>query len=133
MKRSRALALSFGAFAAPALQARAQSPAAPLPIRLGAIPIESTGEAYYGDELGFFKRAGLDATVQSMSNAGALVSAAISGALDVVPTNCVTMAQASGKGLPLCLVAPGAIYSDKEPTTELAVAVDSPYHSARDL
>lgn len=132
IRRAEAIALSAGALLGAITPVRAQSPAL-LPIRLGAIPIESTGEAYYGDELGFFKRAGLDASVQSMSNAGALVTAAISGALDVVPTNCVTMAQAYGKGLPLCLVAPGAIYSDKEPTTELAVAVDSPYRTARDL
>jgi NitT/TauT family transport system substrate-binding protein len=83
--------------------------------------------------MGFFKRAGLDAHVSAMPNAGAIVAAAISGSLDIVPTNCVTMAQAYAKGLPLCFVAPGAIYSSRDPTTELAVALDSPFRAPKDL
>jgi NitT/TauT family transport system substrate-binding protein len=83
--------------------------------------------------MGFFKRAGLDARVSAMPSAGAIVAAAMGGSLDIVPTNCVTMAQAYSKGLPLYFVAPGAVYSSREPTTELAVAVDSPFRTPKDL
>ncbi|HXP92287.1 MAG TPA: ABC transporter substrate-binding protein, partial [Candidatus Binatia bacterium] len=132
MKRSEALLVTAGAVTLAAAPARAQTPM-PAPIRVGAINIESSAEAYYADEAGFFKRAGLDARVSAMSSAGAIVAAAMGGALDVVPTNCVTMAQAYAKGLPLYLVAPGAIYSSSEPTTELAVTPDSTYRAPRDL
>jgi len=115
-----------------AAPARAQTPGL-VPIRVGAINIESAAEGYYADEMGFFKRAGLDARVSAMSSAGAIVAAAMGGALDVVPTNCVTMAQAYAKGLPLYLIAPGAVYSSSDPTTELAVAPDSTYRVPRDL
>jgi NitT/TauT family transport system substrate-binding protein len=131
MRRSEAI-LAAGALTLTAAGVRAQTPA-PLPVRVGAINIESSSEGYYADEMGFFKRAGLDAHVSAMSSAGAIVAAAMGGALDIVPTNCVTMAQAYSKGLPLYLVAPGAIYSSSEPTTELAVALDSPYRVPRDL
>jgi NitT/TauT family transport system substrate-binding protein len=131
MKRSEAIVLAAGALALGAHPAQAQ--AALAPIRIGALPIESMGEAYYGDDLGFFRRVGLDAHVEAMSNSGTLVSAVISGTIDVGPTNCVTMAQAYAKGLPIYFVAPGAVYSDQSPTTELAVANDSPYKTARDL
>jgi NitT/TauT family transport system substrate-binding protein len=130
MRRSEALALTAGALALGASPARAQTLA---PIRVGAINIEASGEAYYAEEGGFFKKAGLDARISAMSSAGAIVAAALAGALDVVPSNCVTMAQAYAKGLPLCLVAPGAVYSSLRPTTQLAVALDSPFRSAKDL
>jgi NitT/TauT family transport system substrate-binding protein len=133
MKRSEAILFSAGALALGTRPATAQTPAAPAPIRIGALPIESMGEAYYGDDLGFFKRAGLDARVEAMANSGTLVSAVISGTIDVGPTNCVTMAQAYTKGLPLYYIAPGAVYSDQSPTTELAVANDSPYRTPKDL
>ena len=133
MKRSEAIVLAAGALAMSARPAHAQTPGALAPIRIGALPIESMGEAYYGDDLGFFKRAGLDARVEAMSNSGTLVSAVISGTIDVGPTNCVTLAQAYAKGLPIYFIAPGAVYSDRSPTTELAVANDSPYRSAKDL
>ncbi|HEY2554574.1 MAG TPA: ABC transporter substrate-binding protein [Candidatus Cybelea sp.] len=132
MKRSEALLLAAGALGAAAAPAGAQTPA-PVPIRVGAINIESSAEAYYADEAGFFKRAGLDARITAMSSAGAIVSAAMGGSLDVVPTNCVTMAQAYAKGVPLYLVAPGAVYTSSEPTTELAVLPDSPFRSPKDL
>lgn len=131
MRRSEAI-LGAGALTLAAAAARAQSPGL-TPLRVGAINIESSSEGYYADEMGFFKRAGLDAHVSAMANAGAIVAAAMGGALDIVPTNCVTMAQAYAKGLPLYLVAPGAIYSNSEPTTELAVTPDSAYRVPKDL
>ncbi|HEY5350540.1 MAG TPA: ABC transporter substrate-binding protein [Candidatus Lustribacter sp.] len=133
MKRSEAIVLAAGALALGARPAYAQTSGARAAIRIGALPIESMGEAYYGDDLGFFQRAGLDARVEAMSNSGTLVSAVIAGTIDVGPTNCVTMAQAYSKGLPIYFIAPGAVYSAQSPTTELAVANDSTYRTARDL
>lgn len=135
LKRSQLIASSAAA-AAVALRGPAvlaQSAAPLLPIHIGAVPIESSGEGYYGSELGFFKRAGFEPEIQTMSNAGALVSAVLSGAMEFAPTNVVTMSQAYAKGLPLVYIAPGAVYSDKDPTTELAVAASSPYRAAADL
>jgi NitT/TauT family transport system substrate-binding protein len=133
MRRLEAIAFAAGTLALAARPGSAQSPATLVPIRIGTLPIESGGEAYYGDDLGFFRSAGLDAHVEAMANAGSLVSAVIGGAIDVAPTNCVTMTQAYAKGLPIYYVAPGAVYSDQSPTTELAVANDSTYRTAKDL
>jgi NitT/TauT family transport system substrate-binding protein len=133
MKRLEAVAFAAGALALGAHRASAQTPAALAPIRIGTLPIESGGQAYYGDDLGFFRNAGLDAHVEAMSNAGSLVSAVISGAIDVAPTNCVTLSQAYAKGLPIYYIAPGAVYNGQSPTTELAVANDSTYRTAKDL
>jgi NitT/TauT family transport system substrate-binding protein len=131
MKRLEAMALAAGALALGAEPALAKT--SPAPIRIGTLPIESGGQAYYGDDRGFFRSAGLAAHFEAMSNAGSLVSAVISGAIDVAPTNCVTLSQAYAKGLPIYYVAPGAVYNGESPTTELAVADDSAYRTAKDL
>ncbi len=132
MRRSRALALVASTLACATRPAFAQSSSS-AQVRIGGLPIESGSECYYAQEQGFFQRYGIDASIETLSNAGAIVAAALAGAIDIGNTNIVTLAQAYAKGLPLALVAPGAVYSEREPTTELVVADDAPYRTAKDL
>ena len=109
---------------------RAQTP---LSIRIGTDPTDTYAEPYYAQDMGFFKTAGLEAQVIDLQNGAAIAAAVASGAVDVGVSTAVQLAQAIGRGIPFVLIAGGAMYSSKEPTTVLCVAKTSPIKSAADL
>ncbi len=104
-----------------------------IPIRLGSVPVESYAEAYYAQEMGYFKRAGLDVKITSFNGGGAITAAVAAGALDIGATNSGSLSSAHVRGLPLVMIAPGGAYTSASPTTVLAVAKSSPIRSAKDL
>jgi NitT/TauT family transport system substrate-binding protein len=130
MNRRGALATVAGACTiAVARPARAQSTA----LSIATIPIDATASAWYGLELGIFSRAGLDVTIQGMSNGGAISSAVASGAVNVGCSNIVSLAQAHQHGIPFVIIAPAGLYSSKAATSVLMVPADSPIKTAKDL
>lgn len=102
-------------------------------VRVGTIPIDAEAQVFYAKDKGFFEEVGLDVEIQSITNGAAIVSAVQSGSLDIGCSNVVSIATAVERGLPLALVAPGALYSSEAPSTVLMVAKDSPIQSAEDL
>jgi NitT/TauT family transport system substrate-binding protein len=104
-----------------------------VPIKVGTDPTDTYAEPYYAEEMGFFKQAGLDAQVIDLQNGAAIAAAVASNAVDVGISTVVQLAQAVARGLPFVLVAGGAMYSSKEPTTVLCVAKNSPIATAKDL
>lgn len=129
LPRRRALALTLGACAVP-LAARAQSTPA---VRVAATANDTFAEAYYAQDLGFFKKEGLDATLLTFANGGAVATAVASGAADFGVSNPVTLAGGIIHGIPFTIVAGGGMYSTKEPTTVLCVAKSAPIRSAADF
>ena len=75
MKRQSALGLVAAFTAAPTI-VRAQ---AATTIRLGVIPAEPAAEAFYGIDMGFFKKQGIDVDLQVM-NSGAAMAPPLPGA-----------------------------------------------------
>jgi NitT/TauT family transport system substrate-binding protein len=123
------LAATAAALAAPAF-AGAQTLE---PVRFGAVPVEEAALAFYAKEKGFFKAAGLDVDLQILANGGA-VSAALGGsALDVGVTNSGSMSLAHARGVPIELVACGALYSPASPIAHLSVGKASGIKTAKDL
>lgn len=102
-------------------------------LRVGTTPNESGAEAFYAQDMGFFKKAGLDVQIISISNASLIHSGVVSGSIDIGSTSMPPAALAHERGLPYVLVAPGAIYSWKSPTSALVVAKNSPIAAAKDL
>jgi NitT/TauT family transport system substrate-binding protein len=102
-------------------------------IRIQALPTDAGAEAFYALDLGFFRDAGLDVVVQSSANGSAMISAVMSGAVDVGYANLFSQAQAHLRGLPIKLLFPASMYDGSHPATVLAVALDSTIHSVRDL
>jgi NitT/TauT family transport system substrate-binding protein len=88
---------------------------------------------YFAQELGFFKKAGLDVDVQTVTNGAAAANAVLSGALDISEGNVLSIALAHEKGLPLTFVAPLANYSSTAPTSLLMVDKTSSITSGADL
>ena len=94
---------------------------------------ESDAQVYYAQDLGYFKRAGLDVEITTMSNGAAIASAVAAGALQVGSSNILAIATARARGLPFVFIAPGGGYRDAVPTTELVVAPNSPIRTGKDL
>jgi NitT/TauT family transport system substrate-binding protein len=109
--------------------ARAQESA----MKVATIPIDTGAEAFYALDQGFFKKNGLDVSIERITNGPAIAAAVASGAVDVGFSNLVSLAIAFKKGLPITLIAAAGMYSTKAPTTTCMVALNSPIKSAKDL
>lgn len=125
------LALPAGWFGTPfgALPARADDRT----ILVGTAGKETDAQVYYAQDMGFFKKAGLNVEIQTLANGPAIAAAVASGALQIGNSNVLSIAVARQKGLPFVIFAPGALYSSTAPTTALAVVPNGPIRSAKDL
>jgi len=122
----------FGGTALAALPIREVRAAPLIPLRLGAMAIDTAGEAFYAIDKGFFTAAGLDVTLTILNNGSAIAAATSSGALDIGFGSPSPVMLAHVSGLPVMFVAPAAIYNGT-PNSVLMVAKDAPYSSAADL
>ena len=130
MKRSALLALSTAALGATSLPAFAQSSET---VRFGIVPVEEAALPYYAQEKGFFKAAGVTVELSFLPNGGSVTSGILGNALDVGVTNSGSMSNAYIKGLPLQMLACGAVYSPSSPISHLAVGKSSGIKTAKDL
>lgn len=107
---------------------------APLPIvRVGAAPYDTFAEAYYAQDLGAFKRAGLDVQIEKFTSGEKISVAVTGGAIDIGLDNPIHLALSMAHGAPFVIVGGGSLYSSKVPTTALYVARASKIAGAKDL
>jgi NitT/TauT family transport system substrate-binding protein len=123
------LAVSLATFA-PSI-ARAQS-APGATARIGVAPVEVCAEAFYGVDLGIFKKAGLDVELQFFPSPGAISTALAGNAIDVGLFDSVGLIAAHSHGLPIVFLAPGKLYEDADPEIGLVVRADGP-RAAKDV
>jgi NitT/TauT family transport system substrate-binding protein len=102
-------------------------------IRFGTAAVESYALALYAADRGAFKAAGLDVAITTLNGGGAVLAAIAGGALDLACANLGAQANAYIRGVPIAMIAPGALYTTASPTTVLAVAKASPLRTGRDL
>jgi len=102
-------------------------------LKIATIPIDVGAEVFYARDAGFFKKAGIDAQIQPITNGGAIAAAVASGAIDVGFSNLVSIATAFKRGVPITIIAPAGLYSTKTPSSVCVVAQNSPIKSAKDL
>jgi NitT/TauT family transport system substrate-binding protein len=127
--RSRALALLGSAAVFPAA-ARAQSLTT---VKIGSVAADSYAEPFYGADMDFFKRAGIDAQVQPFASSGAAAAACAGGAVDVALTDIAVIANAVGRGVPFTAFAGSGLYAPGSITTALCALKSSPYQQAKDF
>ena len=134
LTRAQAAALLFGGAALSAVRSSglAQTNA---PIRIAAIPIEGAMQASYAEDMGFFAKAGVDATIQLMQGSSAIASAVLSNAVDIGYSAVDTLANARQRGVPLVVVAPGSEYVSEATGHDAALVVpaNSTVRQAKDL
>jgi len=96
----------------------------PVTIHIGALPSEVAGEVFYGADMGFFKKAGLDVDI---------AAAVASGALDLGLSDLMSVINAHSHGVPFVYAAPGLLSIVKTPTFGLLVPPNSPIRDGKDF
>ena len=104
-----------------------------IPLHVGCVLGESYSNAFYAQDGGFFKQAGLDVTIDTFASGGTITAAVTAGALDIGAGSTTSSANAHVRGLPIRVIAPGGVYTTESPTTMLAVTRTSPLRTAKDL
>jgi NitT/TauT family transport system substrate-binding protein len=111
--------------------AAAQTPL--LDLRVAANANDTFAPPYYAQDEGFFTREGLNVDLQTISNGAAITAAVVGGTIDIGVAVPVTIAGAYLRGLPLVIIAAGALSISSVPNTRLCVAGDSALKTAKDF
>jgi NitT/TauT family transport system substrate-binding protein len=92
-------------------------------------------QAFYAQDLGIFKKYGINADITILrKGGGAAATAAIAGgAADIGEGDIVSTANAHQRGINIMIIAPSGIFRASAPTTEVIVAKNSPIKSGKDL
>jgi NitT/TauT family transport system substrate-binding protein len=120
------------ACAAPAFLRAASAQEAP--IRIAAVPFDITAQPYYCEQLGLFKKYGLNVVLDSFTTSGAVIASSVaSGAMDIGVSNLVSLAAAHVNNIPFVIIAPSGLYSYKSPTGSLMVPMTSTIQNGKDF
>jgi NitT/TauT family transport system substrate-binding protein len=102
-----------GLCAAPAVAAD------PVKMTVALIPSESAAQAYYAQDLGYFKAAGLDVTLQPLPASPPIIAAVSSGAADIGNSVVGSAVAARSRGITVKFFAPAGLYLSTAPTARL--------------
>lgn len=111
----------------------AASAKASVTLRVATTPNDSGAEVYYAQDMGFFKKAGLDVKITTLNNGGIIAAGVASGSFDIAQAAVSSIASAHERGVPFVIVAPAALWTSKRITSALVVSADSPIKTAKDL
>jgi NitT/TauT family transport system substrate-binding protein len=129
-RRFALAAVAASAFAAARRPVRAQAPDA---IRVVSVMAEDLTDLYYGIKTGMFARAGLDVTLAGNSSGSASTTAMIAGAADVARSSLLALISAYLRGIPVALVAPSIVSTQRTANVLLQIPADSTVRTAADL
>lgn len=103
-------------------------------VKVGVIPIVDVAPIYLGKKKGFFKKEGIDLTLDSAQGGAAIVPGVVSGQFQFGFSNVTSLIIAHDKGLPIKMVAAGNFSTGKDPDfSAVVVKKNSPIKSAKDL
>jgi NitT/TauT family transport system substrate-binding protein len=102
-------------------------------VKVTALPIEPTALAFYAKERGFFTREGIDARITVINDPQHAPAAVLSGTAAFSSFSVAGLAVLKSRGAPVRLVAAGALYAPKAPTTALVSARNKRFTRAGDL
>jgi NitT/TauT family transport system substrate-binding protein len=132
VRRRAALAGAFALCAARRWEvASAQEPPA---IHVAISGFEAHADVYYAQDLGLFKKAGLDVDIQQLQGGESIVAAIVNGTLQIGAGNPLPLANAHERGLDVVLFAPGFVSdASLRPVGGLLVATGSPLANGKDF
>jgi NitT/TauT family transport system substrate-binding protein len=102
-------------------------------VDVALLPVEPTAQAMYAKHAGFFGRQGIEATITALSDAPQIVAALLSGDVQFAAINTGDLAVLRSRDAPVRVVAAGAFYRPKAPTTALVAGPGKRIVRARDL
>lgn len=120
-------------FAALLLLPAAGGAQVPAVVRVTTTFIDSGAEPFYAQDMGFFKKVGINVEIIPGQNGSAMVSAVAGGAADIGYSDLGALAKAYVKGIKLVAIAPAALWSDSAPVNQTWVASTSTIRTAKDL
>jgi NitT/TauT family transport system substrate-binding protein len=132
MPIGRATFLALGSAALVTRPALAQTPGL-RHLTVASPPDADAVLCLYAQEAGLFRKGGLDVTLTPSTSGSAIVSAVLGGSVDVGKSSLTALITAYSKGIPIALVAPGALYNPDTPVTGTIVRFDSPLRNPREL
>jgi len=109
------------------------SAAEPVKLTVAIIPSDSAAEAYYAQDLGYFKDAGLDVTILPMQASPPIISAVVGGSVDIGNSVVGSAVAARAHGVPVKFLAPGGLYLAATPTARLVALAGSPLKTPKDF
>jgi NitT/TauT family transport system substrate-binding protein len=101
-------------------------------IHVALSPFEGQANVYYAQELGLFKRAGVNVEIQQAQGSAATVAGIIGGSLQIGAGSPIPLVTARERGFDLMLIAPGTI-ADAATQTGLLTVATSALRSGKDL
>jgi NitT/TauT family transport system substrate-binding protein len=103
-------------------------------IRLGIGKSDATAEGYYAQQLGFFKKAGLNVEViQPFRTAETILTGVAAGSIDIGISSIPPLARAITRGAPLVLIAGAGLHSPHDATEALCVSERSSLRGPADF
>ena len=102
-------------------------------LNVALVPIVTDALPYYALDLGYFRDAGIDATITSLKNGEAVISAVLSGSTDVGFSNNLSLSIAHDKGIPIKILFGTEIAGQNATNGILTVLKLSPITRAKDL
>ena len=108
-------------------------PAQLTPVEIAMLPLEPTAQAMYAKHRGMFRKQGLDAKLTILADPAQIVAALLSGDVQFIATHVGAAAGLKSRGAPVKVVAAGATYDPKNPSSALVAAKGKTITRARDL
>jgi len=131
ISRSAAMSIMTGGLAAVALPAAPQT--AGTPVRMGSMSIEAEAQPYFGADAGIWAQNGMLAQITMAPSGNAIMQGVMAGELDVGVSNPLSLAIAIARNVPIAMIAPAVVYSQRDANANLVVAKDGPIKTPRDL
>lgn len=121
--------------AAIVLATRSATAQVPIPIEVSGAPFDLNGPLFYAQDLGYFKKAGLDVHINSSEvTVEGEAAAILGGSVNIGSANTATIAQAHLHGIDFRFLAPSGLFTEAaKPTEVVVVPTASPIHTAADL
>jgi NitT/TauT family transport system substrate-binding protein len=102
-------------------------------VRVGVTSSDAFAEAYYAQQLGLFKKAGLNVVITPFTTGAAVATGVASGAVNIGVSNVALLARAVDRGSPLLFIAGGGMYTTSSPISALLAPRSSTFRVAKDL
>jgi NitT/TauT family transport system substrate-binding protein len=103
------------------------------PIRIETLAVDGAGQLQYAQDMGFFKKAGLNVAIHTLNNGQAIAAAVASNSTDIGFSNVFSLVIEYQKKIPVKIIAPAALFVASSPTSTCLVSRDSPIKTAADL
>jgi len=129
----RSAAMSFMAVGLAAFARPTAPQTAGAPVRMGSMAIDAAAQPYFGADAGIWAQNGILAQITMAQTGNAIMEGVMAGELDAGVSNPLGLAVAVARNIPIAMIAPACVYSQRDANPNLVVAKDGPIKTPRDL